>query len=72
MDRIVGFFFPGPFDADRDGDIDLTDLNDFSACALGPDSDHPGGDPCLIHDSDGDADVDHRDFGDFQRSFTGP
>lgn len=71
MDRVVGFFFNGPFDADRDGDVDVDDHADFAGCLQGPAITYGGG-PCLIHDGDGDGDVDLADFEAFMRAFTGP
>ena len=72
MDRVVGFFFDGTFDADRDGDVDLADLADLTACWTGPNQTLAGGDPCLVHDADGDLDVDLDDAQAFQSLFTGP
>ena len=71
MDRIVGFFFHGPFDADRDGDVGLNDLPSFNDCLLGPDVDYAAGDPCLIHDIDADLDVDLADAAGFQEACIG-
>jgi hypothetical protein len=72
MDRIVGFFFNGPFDADRDGDVDLHDLESFTNCLLGPGVTYGPGDACLVHDIDADTDVDLADFLQFVAYFTGP
>ncbi|MCK4658613.1 MAG: lamin tail domain-containing protein [Phycisphaerae bacterium] len=60
----------GPFDADYDGDVDLTDCADFVACLSGVGIPATGlcQDP---HDSDGDTDVDLIDFAEFQAAFTG-
>ncbi len=71
MDRIVGFFFHGPFDADRDGDVDLNDLRSFNDCLQGPGVVYSPGDPCLVHDADADLDVDLADAAGFQAAFTG-
>jgi len=71
MDRVVGFFFPGPFDADRDGDVDANDYVDFASCLLGPDVDYAAGHACLVHDANADLDVDLADFAEFQVVFTG-
>jgi hypothetical protein len=71
MDRIIGFFFAGPFDADRDGDVDLHDLADFVSCLQGPDVQYSADDPCLVHDADDDLDVDLSDFSEFTLAFTG-
>jgi len=71
MDRVVGFFFPGPFDADRDGDVDVNDYMNFASCLLGPGVPHAPGHACLVHDANADLDVDLGDFAEFQVVFTG-
>ena len=59
------------FDPDGDGDVDLTDYQDFEVCLTGPNV--PASPQCASnHDSDGDADVDLADFRAFQLAFTGP
>jgi hypothetical protein len=60
----------GSFDADGDGDIDLTDFGNFQLCFTGSGGDASPG--CCIHDSDDDDDVDLADFGNFQLAYTGP
>lgn len=69
--------FDGPavfrlaIDADRDGDVDASDLDAFIACAAGPAI--PVEDAaCHSYDLDEDNDVDQGDFGRFQRCFSGP
>jgi hypothetical protein len=61
------------FDADNDGDIDLTDWsragNGFAACLLGPGD--FADDECLLNDFDRDGEVDLRDAALFQRFFSG-
>jgi hypothetical protein len=59
-----------PFDADHDGDIDLSDFGQFISCFSGQfiDADPECAD---IHDVDGDGDVDHLDFQGFQLNFMG-
>jgi hypothetical protein len=72
MDRVIAFFFAGPFDADRDGDVDLNDYGDFESCLLGPGVTYSIDAPCLVHDPDDDLDVDLSDGSGFQAAFTGP
>ncbi|MDM8008680.1 MAG: M12 family metallo-peptidase [Phycisphaerae bacterium] len=57
-------------DFDRDGDVDLTDFDAFTACATGPGvaQVNPG---CSWSDLDLDSDVDQTDFAAFQRCFSG-
>jgi len=57
-------------DADRDGDVSLTDAGGFVPCSSGPEESVDS--PCVVFDSDGDADVDLQDFAEFQLLFTGP
>lgn len=64
------------FDFDRDGDVDDTDLNQFSACATGPAILGPPESGCTqaqftAADFDKDGDVDQDDFGIFQRCYGG-
>ncbi len=65
-----------PQDADRDGDVDVTDLAVFQGCFNGPtrpwpaSSSDPG--PCACLDQDGDADADLSDFASFRGCFNGP
>ncbi len=56
-------------DFNRDGDVDMEDLNVFAACASGPSVPYTGG--CVKSDFDEDADVDQSDFGVFQRCWSG-
>jgi hypothetical protein len=58
-----------PGDCDDDGDVDLDDFTNFTACLLGPDA---GLDPgCACFDFDGDGDIDLLDFAGFQVDFFG-
>ncbi len=57
-------------DADRDGEVSLTDAGGFVPCSSGPEESVDP--PCAVFDSDGDADVDLQDFAEFQLLFTGP
>jgi hypothetical protein len=57
-------------DLDRDGDIDLQDLNTLAGCALGPDVAQIAP-ACVQADLDHDGDVDQGDFGILQRCFAG-
>ncbi|MCK4660206.1 MAG: hypothetical protein KAV82_11850 [Phycisphaerae bacterium] len=63
----------GMFDADADGDVDLSDLAAFEDCLGGPNAAVPG--PCGsdvdLMDWNGDGDVDLSDFARFQMSYTG-
>lgn len=76
MDRVIEFLLaavgPRPFDADGDGDVDLTDFTRFRLCMKGPDFDYATGHLCRKVDGDEDADVDLNDFAMFQCEFTGP
>jgi len=63
------------FDFDRDGDVDGTDLEQFTSCTTGPGIAGPP-EGCRTSffsrcDLDGDVDVDQADFGAFQRCFSG-
>lgn len=64
---------PGLFDADADGDCDLTDHDAFTDCLGGPNQPVPGTCtmPLVEVDADGDGDVDMGDWGVLQRVFTG-
>ena len=57
------------FDADGDGDIDLTDYADFHACFGGPGID--AGADCDLHDWEGDYDIDGADFAGLAMCFSG-
>jgi len=68
---LTGVASGGVFDHDGDGDVDLEDFQDFTACLDGPEVE--ASPPCAdIHDGDGDLDVDLLDAGLFQEAFTGP
>jgi len=56
-------------DADRDGDVDRTDLDAFGTCGSGPAV--PADTACRSYDADVDGDVDQTDFAPFQRCFSG-
>jgi hypothetical protein len=62
--------FPLPLhgDADSDGDIDLIDHAQFSACMTGP-VQHVLEAPCTLFDVDHDFDVDTTDLASFQQEF---
>jgi hypothetical protein len=60
---------PGDFDAD--GNVDLTDFEEFQGCFNGPNRPAAGAN-CGKQDLDGDADVDLADFLLFQACFNGP
>jgi hypothetical protein len=57
-------------DFDQDGDVDLTDLIHFEACATGP-SMFYGEPSCADRDLDLDLDIDQSDFGRWQRCYSG-
>jgi len=61
---------PTPGDFDDDGDCDLTDFANWSACVTGPDG-GPYELGCEAFDIQFDADVDLRDFAGFQNAFGG-
>ena len=72
MSRGMAVYGPAlPGDTDADGDVDLTDFNEFHRCLTGP-----GGGPvppkCYEADIDKDTDADLVDFARFQIAFTGP
>lgn len=58
-----------PADFDRDGDVDLNDLDVLAGCFSGPRIPRTAG--CVKADLDSDYDVDQSDFGKFQRCFSG-
>jgi len=59
------------FDSDGDGDVDLDDFQNFTACLDGPEVE--ASPSCAAtHDGDGDTDVDLFDVSLFQEAFTGP
>lgn len=60
---------PPPADFNRDGDVDLADLDRFEACGSGPAISFPAG--CEVADFDSDGDVDQVDFGMLQRCISG-
>ncbi|MCP4251014.1 MAG: hypothetical protein GY778_28585, partial [bacterium] len=60
-----------PFDYDGDGDVDLADADEWTACMTGPDN-GPYAAGCDPFDGDGDDDVDLDDFGGFQEAFAVP
>jgi len=59
-------------DADRDGDVDLSDFAMFQACFNGPNRPAQLVVECAPMDNDGDGDVDLVDFASFQACFNGP
>ncbi len=59
------------FDADSDGDVDLTDYQVMNACLAGPTIVFPEGNFCLNSDGDGNRTIDLQDFHLFQQHFTG-
>lgn len=59
------------FDADRDGDVDLSDATIFPTCTKGPVTGY-GGVFCRFIDGDADGNVDLADYGEFQRAFVTP
>ncbi|MFQ5492237.1 MAG: DUF362 domain-containing protein [Phycisphaerae bacterium] len=59
-------------DLDRDGDVDLTDLNAMTGCLAGPGAVPPSGPPdCTFTDFYQDGDVDLEDYAGLQNTFTG-
>jgi hypothetical protein len=60
---------PPAADFNRDGDVDLADLDQFEACGSGSGIPFPTG--CDVADFDSDGDVDQVDFGMFQRCTSG-
>jgi hypothetical protein len=60
---------PPPGDFNRDGDVDLDDLEHFEGCGSGPAIPFPTG--CGVADFDSDGDVDQTDFAMFQRCLSG-
>lgn len=56
-------------DFDRDGNIDIDDIQTFDTCGSGPSIPHTG--QCAEADFDKDGDVDQDDFGAIQRCFSG-
>ncbi len=59
----------GPFDADHDGDVDLEDLPDFTACLLGPVQSATAA--CTeMHDADANGTVDLADFAAWQTVYS--
>ncbi len=65
-----------PQDTDGDGDVDLGDFGQFSACFNGPNRAWSGPpadqNVCRCVDADGDLDVDLTDFSTFSGCFNGP
>ncbi|MBN1489034.1 MAG: hypothetical protein JXA69_03885 [Phycisphaerae bacterium] len=63
-------------DSDGDGDVDLSDFGQFSACFNGPNRPWsptaPNPQACSCFDQDDDGDVDLTDFGVFSSCFNGP
>lgn len=59
------------FDADGDGDVDLSDYQFVYFCLAGPTVTYPEGNICLNGDGDGNRTVDLVDFYLFQQFFTG-
>jgi N-acetylmuramoyl-L-alanine amidase len=60
-----------PFDADGDGDVDLTDFQVMNVCLAGPTITFPEGNFCLVVDGDANRIIDLRDFHLFLQYFTG-
>lgn len=60
---------PPAADFNRDGDVDLADLDQFEACGSGSGTPSPTG--CDLADFDCDGDVDQVDFGIFQTCISG-
>ncbi|MBN1514604.1 MAG: N-acetylmuramoyl-L-alanine amidase [Phycisphaerae bacterium] len=60
------------YDANRDGDVDLTDVAAFATCLTGPSTTYPAGDPCRFMDGNDDGRVDLVDFAGLQAAYAGP
>ena len=60
------------FDADGDGDVDLSDFDAFEACFTGPGSFYTPDDACSVSDVDRDGDVDDDDRALFEMAVSAP
>ena len=75
VDIRVSTYIPGQlnaprFDADGDGDVDMSDFGAWQRCYSGPGVPYACG--CEWADGDGDGDVDADDFALFAACFSGP
>ncbi|MFH1747168.1 MAG: hypothetical protein ABIG44_09020 [Planctomycetota bacterium] len=76
MQRVMAFLEtaagPRPFDYDRNGYVELLDLNYFMWCFAGPDTSYPEGHLCVDVVGEEDLDIDLEDLVLFQQVYTGP